>query len=106
MSRLDYTIIWLIIFPGGNSTYWHVMRNGVLEPATNIAALNLPPEAFNEPLRIAIEVIGNTFTAYVNGEYKNTLSDHSFTAGKIGVHINMGYELPAAWDEIKVKEVY
>lgn len=98
-SHLENGIL-LVVFPGGNSIYWHVIVDGVGSPQ-NIQPLGITPSV-DQPLHIRVEVSGDTYKAYVNGTLKNTLTDPTYHSGQVVLGINLGYPTPTTWDNIQV----
>ncbi|GAJ04283.1 unnamed protein product, partial [marine sediment metagenome] len=95
--------ILLVIFPGGGSIYWHVIVDGVGEPQ-NVRPLGMRVSV-EHPLHVRLEVVGDTYNAYVNGKLKNTLVDSTYHSGKLVVGVNLGYPTPTTWDNIQVKNL-
>ena len=90
----------LVIFPGGNSIYWHVIRNGVGGPR-DIQPLGTRVDE-NHPLKIKVKVQGNTYQAYANGVLANTLIDGTFSSGYVALGVNLNYPTPTRWDNILI----
>jgi hypothetical protein len=90
----------LVIFPGGNSIYWHVIRNGVGAPQY-IRPLGTAVDG-NHPLHVEVKVQGNSYEAYVNEVLTNTLVDGTFTSGYVAIGVNLNYPTPTRWDNILI----
>ena len=90
----------LVIFPSGNSIYWHVRENWIGDPQ-GIKNLDV---SVNRPIHVKVEIAGDTYKAYVNGILKNTLDDNTYSSGKIAVCVNLNYPTPTTWDNILVRK--
>ncbi len=92
--------IHLVIFPAGNSIYWHVIENGIGYPQ-GMKTLDV---SVNRPIHVKVEIAGDTYKAYVNEILKNTLIDNTYSSGKIAVCVNLNYPTPTTWDNILVRK--
>jgi hypothetical protein len=67
----------------GTSLYSHVITNGVVSPKLD--------EAFNvftpgQNYHLTVDVVGNTYEAFVNGVLETTLVDNTFASGEVGLY--------------------
>ena len=92
--------ILLVIFPGGRSIYWHVIRNGIGAPQ-DMKPLSMAVDE-NRLLKIKVKVQGNTYEAYVNDALANTLVDGTFPSGYVALGVSLNYPTPTRWDNILI----
>ena len=74
-------------FSGGNGLYWHVVTDGnTYGGAFNIVSGLFTP-GVSDP-RIRVEVVGNTYSAYVDGasEPATTITTNAFASGQIALY--------------------
>jgi len=90
----------LVVFPGGNSIYWHVVSDGTGDPQ-NVRPLGISVSE-EQPLHIRIEVVGDTYTVFVNGQWKNELKTAAYSSGQLVLGVNVYYPLPVSWDNIGI----
>jgi hypothetical protein len=87
--------------PGsGNSLYWHVFQNGTFLPG-HAPIFNPVENAFttNSDAIVRVDVIGNTYSAFVNDMLITTLVDDTYAQGKVGLYDFYG---PQTFDNVKV----
>jgi hypothetical protein len=65
-----------------NGLYWHVVNGGY---SSVLNAVDIPG-LHGSDVHITVKVEGNTYSAYVNGELKTTLTDSTFTSGKVALY--------------------
>ena len=92
--------ILLVIFPGGNSVYWHIIKDGIGD-AQDIKPLGIAVSE-DQPLHIKVDVIGDSYNVYVNGVWKNELVDSTYSSGQFVLGINLNYPTPTTWDNIRI----
>jgi hypothetical protein len=90
--------IMLVIFPGGNSIYWHVIKNGI-GPAQDTKPLGITLYDTNT-IHVKLEVTGNIYKAYINGQLVNTLTDSTYSSGIFALGVNLNYPTPTTWDNV------
>lgn len=93
-----YNGMMLVIFPGGNSVYWHVIKNGV-GPAQNTKSLGITLYDANT-IHVKLVVTGNVYKAYLNGQLVNTLTDSTYSSGIFALGVNLNYPTPTTWDNV------
>ncbi|MEQ9408839.1 MAG: PEP-CTERM sorting domain-containing protein [Fuerstiella sp.] len=91
--RSDYnggSLNGVLLVTGGNGgtydgLYWHVVTNGSVAAATGFAAQTGLQGA---DVHIRVEVIGNTYSAFLNGSAMafTTLTDSTFSSGSVGLY--------------------
>jgi hypothetical protein len=92
----NYTrYIYLVIFPGGHSIYWHI--NG------SEAKYGLPLiEPEDKTMHIEVDVVGDEYTVWINNHLKTVMKDSSNKNGRVGIITNFTYETPIVWGEMLV----
>lgn len=70
----------------GTGLYWHVVQNGSYSGILNSVGGLFVPGVSNAHIRV--EVVGNTYSAYVNGSNvaATTLVDNTFASGRAGLY--------------------
>jgi hypothetical protein len=73
--------------------YFSVWQNGYqIRPP--LAEVSVPPDFdWNNPGDLSINVSGDTFTAYLNGEQVLQTQDDTYDEGKVGLAVNLGSRL-------------
>ena len=90
----------LVIFPGGGSVYWHVIKSGE-GLAQNFQALGVSVDA-NSTVKVTVKVQGNSYQAYINDVLVNTLEDDTYSSGYVGLCVNLNYATPTRWNNVKI----
>lgn len=67
----------------GQDLYWHVSTNGVLSTGVDLAAFVFNP---GDNATIRVDVMGDTYKAYVNGVLETTLVDSTYSHGQVGLY--------------------
>ena len=81
-------------------TEWLIMKNGEWQLLVNDVSVR------DRPARIRVEVKGNSYIAYANGERVSSISDPTFSNGSVGLAIHCQSSRNCAWfDDFKVFEL-
>ncbi|HWB14727.1 MAG TPA: hypothetical protein VG826_36225 [Pirellulales bacterium] len=67
----------------GEDMYWHISTNGNLSTGVDLASFVLSP---GEDVTVRVDVVGNTYRAYVNGTLETTLVDNTYSHGQVGLY--------------------
>lgn len=70
----------------GRDLYWHVLVNGLGTPPGYLSRTANVFDPGVTDATIRIEVVGNTYSAFVDGVLKSTLVDGTYTHGKIALY--------------------
>ena len=69
--------------PAGHELYWHVVQNGVPGVGHNIIGDEFTP---GENATVRVDVVGDTYSAFVNGTLASTFVDSTYTHGQVGLY--------------------
>jgi hypothetical protein len=72
------------VFSGYTGLHWHVLNGGYT--STPLGLVYNVPNIPGGNVHITVEVIGNTYKAYVNGELRTTLLDDTYTSGRVALY--------------------
>lgn len=79
-------LVWAPNGPSDSNIYWHVVSSaGWIVSTGGDTLLGTNPLA---PLSLHITVVGNTYTAVVNGTITTTLTDSTYQSGLVGLYSN------------------
>jgi hypothetical protein len=70
----------------GRDLYWHVFVNGVATPGGFLSRVANVFDPGVTDATIRVDVVGNTFNAYVNGVLTSTLVNGAFPAGRVALY--------------------
>jgi hypothetical protein len=89
--RADYNggaVNGVLLVTGGNGggydgVYWHILNAGAYSAGLNWTAVS---GLQSSNVRVRVEVLGNTYKAFINDTLISTLIDDSFSAGRVGLY--------------------
>ncbi|MBI2823691.1 MAG: hypothetical protein HYX69_03250 [Planctomycetia bacterium] len=86
----------------GRDLYWHVFVNGVGNPPGFLSRVANVFDPGVTDATIRVDVVGDTFKAYVNDVLVSTLVDGTYTHGRIALYDAYG---PQSFDNVSLTEV-
>jgi hypothetical protein len=88
----------LIVRPNGNDVYWHVKQNGDWGPQYNKETVT---GLQGKTLLVKVTAVGDVYTAYINGVVVTSLTNSTFSSGKVGLYSGGGTEF-TWYDDVSV----
>ena len=86
--------------PGIHSlVYWEISGPGRKDE------VNFMEFEWQEQLRVKIVVDGKFYRAYINDKLVNELEDSTYKSGFVGLDVNVGWNLPASWDNVRIRSI-